>query len=79
MDSELFIQRKTKKQSILPFFIKRTIDITLGGLFLIVSFPIFLSAALAIRIETKGSPFSCKKGLGKMAVDLKLLNYVECM
>jgi lipopolysaccharide/colanic/teichoic acid biosynthesis glycosyltransferase len=44
--------------------VKRLIDVTLGGLLLLLSLPIFLVAALAIRLETKGSPFFLQKRIG---------------
>jgi exopolysaccharide production protein ExoY len=44
--------------------LKRSIDVTLGGVFLLLSLPIFLAAAVAIRIETKGNPFFLQKRIG---------------
>jgi len=44
--------------------IKRLLDIVLGGLLLLVSLPIILLAALAIRLETKGNPFFFQRRLG---------------
>ncbi len=44
--------------------IKRLLDIALGGLLLLVSLPIFLLAALAIRLETTGNPFFFQRRLG---------------
>ena len=44
--------------------IKRTIDIVLGLFFLLLSTPIFLLAAIAIRLDSKGNPFFVQKRLG---------------
>jgi lipopolysaccharide/colanic/teichoic acid biosynthesis glycosyltransferase len=44
--------------------IKRLIDVTLGGALLLLSLPIFLLAAVAIRLETKGNPFFLQKRIG---------------
>jgi lipopolysaccharide/colanic/teichoic acid biosynthesis glycosyltransferase len=44
--------------------IKRSIDLTLGSILLLLSLPVFLLAALAIRLETKGNPFFFQKRVG---------------
>jgi lipopolysaccharide/colanic/teichoic acid biosynthesis glycosyltransferase len=44
--------------------IKRLLDIVLGGILLLISLPIILLAAIAIRMETKGNPFFLQRRLG---------------
>jgi lipopolysaccharide/colanic/teichoic acid biosynthesis glycosyltransferase len=44
---------------------KRTSDLLLGSVLLIIAVPIILVAAAAIRIETPGSPFFIQTRLGK--------------
>lgn len=44
---------------------KRVIDVALGMVLLLIAMPLILIAALAIRIETKGSPFFVQTRLGK--------------
>ena len=44
---------------------KRTFDLLLGSVLLIIAIPIILIAAAAIRIETPGSPFFMQTRLGK--------------
>ena len=44
---------------------KRMFDIVLGTVLLVIATPLILIAALAIRIETKGSPFFVQTRLGK--------------
>jgi lipopolysaccharide/colanic/teichoic acid biosynthesis glycosyltransferase len=43
---------------------KRFIDLVLGSILLLLSLPIVLVAALAIRLETKGNPFFLQKRIG---------------
>jgi lipopolysaccharide/colanic/teichoic acid biosynthesis glycosyltransferase len=44
--------------------VKRLLDITLGSILLLLSLPIILIAALAIRLETKGNPFFFQQRIG---------------
>ncbi len=44
--------------------LRRLLDIVLGGILLLVSLPIILIAALAIRLETKGNPFFIQRRIG---------------
>jgi len=44
--------------------IKRSIDLVLGCILLLLSLPVFLVAALAIRLETKGNPFFLQRRVG---------------
>jgi lipopolysaccharide/colanic/teichoic acid biosynthesis glycosyltransferase len=44
--------------------VRRSLDIVLGGLLLLISFPIILVAAIAIRLETKGNPFFVQRRIG---------------
>jgi lipopolysaccharide/colanic/teichoic acid biosynthesis glycosyltransferase len=45
-------------------FVKRLIDLSLGAVLFVVSLPILLIAALAIWIETPGSPIFIQKRMG---------------
>lgn len=44
--------------------VKRLLDIVLGGILLLISLPIILIAAMAIRLETKGNPFFVQRRIG---------------
>jgi lipopolysaccharide/colanic/teichoic acid biosynthesis glycosyltransferase len=44
--------------------VRRSLDIVLGGLLLLISFPIILVAAIAIRLETEGNPFFVQRRIG---------------
>lgn len=44
--------------------VKRLLDITLGSILLVLSLPVILIAALAIRLETKGNPFFFQQRIG---------------
>src|SRR3984885_3533185 len=44
--------------------VKRSIDLVLGSILLLLSSPVFLVAALAIRLETEGNPFFLQKRIG---------------
>jgi lipopolysaccharide/colanic/teichoic acid biosynthesis glycosyltransferase len=46
-------------------FAKRTVDLLLGSVLLVIAIPIILMAAVAIRVETPGSPFFVQTRLGK--------------
>src|SRR6266852_5960182 len=52
---------------------KRIFDFTVGLALLIVATPIILIAALAIRLETKGSPFFMQTRLGKDGKAFKIV------
>jgi lipopolysaccharide/colanic/teichoic acid biosynthesis glycosyltransferase len=57
--------RQTVKELELSYrLVKRLIDVMLGGVLLLLSLPIFLIAAVAIRLETKGNPFFLQKRIG---------------
>ena len=57
--------RQTVKELELAYrLVKRLIDVMLGGVLLLLSLPIFLIAAVAIRLETKGNPFFLQKRIG---------------
>ncbi len=43
---------------------RRLLDILLGGMLLLLSLPLILLAALAIRLETKGNPFFLQRRIG---------------
>lgn len=44
--------------------LRRTLDITVGSMLALVSAPVWLLAALAVRLETKGNPFFIQKRIG---------------
>jgi lipopolysaccharide/colanic/teichoic acid biosynthesis glycosyltransferase len=57
----------------LPYrFTKRLFDITLGSVLLVIAIPIVLIAAVAIRIDTPGSPFFFQTRLGKNGKPFKI-------
>ncbi len=45
-------------------WLKRSLDLLVGGLLLLLSLPVILFAALAVRMETKGSPLFLQKRVG---------------
>jgi len=51
---------------------KRVFDLCLGSVLLIVAIPIVLAAALAIRLDTPGSPFFFQTRLGKNGKPFKI-------
>lgn len=53
-------------------FAKRTLDLMLGSILLIVAFPIVMVAAIAIRLDTHGSPFFFQTRLGKHGKPFKI-------
>jgi lipopolysaccharide/colanic/teichoic acid biosynthesis glycosyltransferase len=52
---------------------KRAFDLVLGSVLLLVATPIILIAAVAIRIESKGSPFFVQTRLGKNGHPFKIV------
>jgi len=52
---------------------KRVFDFVLGLILLIIATPIILLAAVAIRVETKGSPFFIQTRLGKGGKPFKIV------
>ncbi len=52
---------------------KRAIDICLGSLLLLISIPVILVAALAIAMESPGSPFFLQTRLGRRGKPFRLL------
>lgn len=50
--------------SLFPRLMRRLADIVIGGVLFLFSLPIILLAALAIRLETKGSPFFLQTRIG---------------
>jgi lipopolysaccharide/colanic/teichoic acid biosynthesis glycosyltransferase len=74
---DLKIQSDSKKyswNSILSDVLKRTFDITISSMALLVVSPLFLLIALAIRIESKGSIFYISKRAGK---GYKIFNFYK--
>lgn len=56
---------QAKKSDILYRFVKRTFDIIMSGLSLIILSPVFLVIALLIKIDSKGKVFYKHKRIGK--------------
>lgn len=54
--------------------VKALLDFILGLFFLIISAPVFLLAAIAVRIESKGNPFFLQSRVGK---DGKLFKIIK--
>ncbi len=52
--------------------LKRTFDLVLGSIMLCVAIPFILTAALAIRVDTPGSPFFFQTRLGKHGKPFKI-------
>ena len=52
---------------------KYIIDFVLGWFFLLLSMPVILLAALAIRIESKGNPFFLQSRIGKNGKQFKIV------
>jgi lipopolysaccharide/colanic/teichoic acid biosynthesis glycosyltransferase len=57
-----------------PFYelAKRGLDVILGSVLLVISAPIILIAAAAIRLESAGSPFFIQTRLGKNGLPFKI-------
>lgn len=54
-------------------FLKRLMDLFFGTLFLIVSAPIFLIAAIFVRLESKGNPFFIQERIGLRGKPFKMI------
>jgi lipopolysaccharide/colanic/teichoic acid biosynthesis glycosyltransferase len=52
---------------------KRLLDIVLGSMLLVASAPVWLLAALAIRLETKGNPFFLQARVGLVGKPFRIL------
>lgn len=52
---------------------KRVIDIIVGGLLLILSSPVIVLAAIAVRLETRGNPFFIQTRIGLRGKPFKIL------
>jgi len=65
--------KSTSRRRTLGYLVaKRIFDLVLGTLFLIIAVPIILAAALAIRINTPGSPFFFQTRLGQNGKPFKI-------
>jgi lipopolysaccharide/colanic/teichoic acid biosynthesis glycosyltransferase len=53
-----------KKFNLQDRFIRRGLDLSAGLVMLLLSSPIWLLAAVAVRIETKGNPFFIQTRIG---------------
>ena len=68
------------KNASLPIRVfRRTLDVTLGSLLLVVSAPIWLLAALAVRIESKGNPFFIQTRIGLGGIPFKRSSCAGCI
>jgi lipopolysaccharide/colanic/teichoic acid biosynthesis glycosyltransferase len=54
-------------------FVKRALDISVGFVLLILSAPVWLLAALAVRMETKGNPFFVQRRVGLGGKPFKMI------
>jgi lipopolysaccharide/colanic/teichoic acid biosynthesis glycosyltransferase len=65
LESELRIDTGSRMTRLVYESAKRVFDLLLGSVLLIVALPLILAAAVAIRLETSGSPFFIQTRLGK--------------
>lgn len=65
LEPELNLNRWSRTTRSAYELAKRVFDVLLGSVLLIVALPIILAAAVAIRLETPGSPFFIQTRLGK--------------
>jgi lipopolysaccharide/colanic/teichoic acid biosynthesis glycosyltransferase len=63
--AESVVDPRRRPMQLLYESAKRIFDLLLGSVLLIIAIPIILIAAVAIRIETRGSPFFIQTRLGK--------------
>lgn len=54
-------------------FFRRALDVSLGSLLLVVSAPVWLLAALAVRIESRGNPFFIQRRIGLGGKPFKMI------
>jgi lipopolysaccharide/colanic/teichoic acid biosynthesis glycosyltransferase len=54
-------------------FFRRTLDVSLGSLLVVISAPVWLLAALAVRIESKGNPFFIQRRIGLGGKPFKMI------
>lgn len=66
---------QVKKSDIIYRFVKRTFDILISGLSLIILSPIFLVIALFIKIDSKGKVFYKHKRIGKNGETIYLYKF----
>jgi lipopolysaccharide/colanic/teichoic acid biosynthesis glycosyltransferase len=64
--------RQASREGFVYRFLKRTFDLILGSIMLCVAIPFILTAALAIRVDTPGSPFFFQTRLGKHGKPFKI-------
>jgi len=72
-NEELFVRPERSRPEAIYEPTKRALDLLLGSLLLVVAIPIVLVAAIAIRIESPGSPFFVQTRLGKNGKPFKIL------
>ena len=69
----IVVARRSSRASRFAYLVtKRVFDLTIGLVLLVVAIPIVLIAALAIRINTPGSPFFFQTRLGKNGKPFKI-------
>jgi lipopolysaccharide/colanic/teichoic acid biosynthesis glycosyltransferase len=53
-----------KKASVIDNVVRRAVDLSAGSVLLLLSAPVWLLAAAAVRIETRGNPFFIQERIG---------------
>ncbi len=71
-DSDTHDERRPGAEGLVYRVLKRTFDLVLGSIMLCVAVPFILTAALAIRVDTPGSPFFFQTRLGKHGKPFKI-------
>jgi len=65
LETELIPNPRSRAMRLLYEAAKRVFDLLLGSVLLIIAIPLILIAAVAIRLETPGSPFFIQTRLGR--------------
>ncbi len=65
--------RSSKRMERVYEILKRSFDLSLGSVLLVIATPIILVAAVAIRLETRGSAFFIQTRLGKDGLPFKIV------
>lgn len=67
------IKNPPPSESFIYLVLKRFVDLFLGAILLILSAPIFLIAAIFIRLESKGNPFFIQERIGLHGKPFKMI------
>jgi lipopolysaccharide/colanic/teichoic acid biosynthesis glycosyltransferase len=70
---EVIVNYSARRVSISVRTFRRMVDLVLGSLLAILSAPIWLLAAVAVRIETKGNPFFIQTRIGLRGKPFKII------